>query len=60
MEISNLVVSHKRVSVNQIGKAWHGNCKELIDKLLSYPGVKECAVLLTCNRAEVYVVGENT
>ncbi len=60
MEISNLVVSHKKVSVDQIGKAWHGTCKDLIDKILSYPGIKECALLLTCNRVEVYVVGENT
>ncbi len=60
MEIASLVVSHKKASVKEIEKAWHGNCGQLICRILSYPNIKECALLFTCNRVEVYVVGEDT
>jgi glutamyl-tRNA reductase len=57
MEIANLVISHKRASVEEIQKAWHGDYRSLIEQVLSNPGIKECAVLNTCNRVELYVVG---
>lgn len=60
MEIANLVISHKKASIDQIQKAWHGDYYQLLDKVLSYPNIKECAILLTCNRVEVYVYGTNT
>ncbi len=60
MEIASLVVSHKKASIKEIEKAWHGNCGLLIKRILSYPNIKECALLFTCNRVEVYVVGKNT
>ena len=60
MEISCLVISHKKASVKDIEKAWHGNCCEIINRVLSNPGIDECALLFTCNRVEVYVVGKNT
>ncbi len=60
MEIGCLVISHKKASIKEIEKAWHGNCGLLIKRILSYPNVKECALLFTCNRVEVYVVGKDT
>ncbi len=60
MEIASLVISHKKASINEIQKAWHGDYKSLIDKVLSFPNIYECAILLTCNRVEVYVVGKKT
>jgi len=60
MEISCLVISHKKASVKDIEKAWHGNCCNIINKILSNPDIEECALLFTCNRVEVYVVGKNT
>jgi len=60
MEISCLVISHKKASIEQIERAWHGDCCTLIQRILSYEQIKECAILLTCNRVEVYVVGDGT
>jgi glutamyl-tRNA reductase len=60
MEIANLVISHKKVSINEIERAWHGDYRSLIKRVLSYPNVKECAILLTCNRVEVYIAGIET
>jgi len=57
MEIANLVVSHRKASIKEIERAWHGNYRNLLERILSIPTIKECAVLLTCNRVEVYVVG---
>ena len=57
MEIANLVISHKKASIDQIQKAWHGDYRQLIDRVMSYPNIRECAILLTCNRVEVYVYG---
>ncbi|RLI85292.1 MAG: glutamyl-tRNA reductase, partial [Archaeoglobales archaeon] len=60
MEIANLVVSHKKATLEEIEKAWHGDCRALIERVLRYPNVSECAILMTCNRVEVYVVGTET
>ncbi len=60
MEIANLVISHKKATIEEIERAWHGDYRSLIEKVISYPNVKECAVLLTCNRVEVYIVGVDT
>ncbi len=60
MEIANLVVSHKTASIEEIEKAWHGDYRSLIEKVISFPNIQECAVLLTCNRVEAYVAGYNT
>jgi len=58
MEIANLVISHKKATVEEIQNAWHGDYRALIERILSFENIRECAVLLTCNRVEVYVVGE--
>ena len=60
MEISCLVISHKKASIKEIEKAWHGDCCMIINNILLNDNIKECALLLTCNRVEVYVVGKNT
>lgn len=60
MEIANLVISHRKASIDQIQKAWHGDYKKLLDRLMSLPNIRESAILLTCNRVEVYVYGTNT
>jgi glutamyl-tRNA reductase len=60
MEIANLVVSHRKATIKEIERAWHGNYRTLIERVLSHPNIKECAVLLTCNRVEVYIVGHRT
>ncbi len=60
MEIANLVISHKKASIDEIEKAWHGDYKALIDRILNYPNIKECVILHTCNRVEVYVCGTDT
>ncbi len=60
MEVASLVISHKKASIDQIQKAWHGDYRQLIERVLKYPTVRECAILLTCNRVEVYVVGSDT
>jgi len=60
MEIANLVVSHRKATIKEIERAWHGNYRTLIERVISHPNIKECAVLLTCNRVEVYIVGHKT
>jgi len=60
MEIANLVVSHKKATLEEIERAWHGDCRTLIERILSYSNISECAILMTCNRVEVYVVGNET
>ena len=60
MEIASLVISHKKASIKEIEKAWHGDCGLIMKRILSYPNIKECALIFTCNRVEVYVVGERT
>ncbi|ADB58480.1 glutamyl-tRNA reductase [Archaeoglobus profundus] len=60
MEITSLVISHKKADIRDIEKAWHGDCCEIISRVLSNPNIDECALLFTCNRVEVYVVGKDT
>ncbi len=60
MEVASLAITHKKATLKEIETAWHGDLKDLIDTILSYPNIYECAILMTCNRVEVYVVGYNT
>jgi glutamyl-tRNA reductase len=53
-EIASMLITHKKAGVAEIER-W-GASKEFNRRLLSYDGVSECAILKTCNRAEVYVV----
>jgi len=60
VEISCMVISHKKASINVLEKVWQKDLRGAIDKLLSFEEISECAVLLTCNRVEFYIVGKNT
>lgn len=55
-----MVISHKKASIDVLEKVWQKDLKVAIQRLLSFDGISECAVLLTCNRVEFYVVGKNT
>ncbi|RLI80559.1 glutamyl-tRNA reductase [Archaeoglobales archaeon] len=60
MEISCMVISHKKASIDVLEKVWQRDLRTAIEKLLSFNEISECAVLLTCNRVEFYVVGKDT
>jgi len=55
-EISSMIITHTKASINDIERAWHGTVGDMLHRLYSYELVLECAVLMTCNRVEVYVV----
>lgn len=55
-EISSLVISHSKATVEEMEDALEGELEELLTKLYSHELVHECAVLKTCNRVEIYVV----
>lgn len=57
-EISSMLITHVKASVEDIEKlhAWHGGVDKILERLYSHELVEECAVLMTCNRVEVYVV----
>lgn len=55
-DLSALVVSHKRASVDQISQLTERPTELLLDRLTA-AGAREAYVLHTCNRAEYYVTG---
>ncbi len=57
-EISSMLITHVKANVEDIEKlhAWHGGVDKILERLYSHELVEECAVLMTCNRVEVYVV----
>ncbi len=55
-----MVISHKKASIDVLEKVWQRDLRTAIEKLLSFNEISECAVLLTCNRVEFYVVGKDT
>ena len=55
-EITSMLVTHVKASVKDIETAWHGNIGKMTHKMLENELVKECVILKTCNRVEVYVV----
>ncbi|MET1123882.1 MAG: glutamyl-tRNA reductase [Archaeoglobaceae archaeon] len=57
MQISCLTLSHRQACVEEIEKVW----KSIdIVSLLRNSGLKESAFIFTCNRIEIYGVGENS
>ncbi len=58
MEIGCLVVSHKKAKVQDIERIWLEN-KSGIHDIISNCSVSEYAYIFTCNRFELYVVGED-
>ena len=57
-EIASMLVTHRKASIDEIEKAWHGDVHTLLKWVGSQERVEECAVLKTCNRVEIYVVSE--
>jgi len=55
-EISSMLITHTKATINEMESAWHGGVDQLLMRLKSHELVEECAVLKTCNRVEVYVV----
>jgi len=54
--IASMIVTHKKASVDEIERAWHGDVETILKRIYSHELVDECAVLKTCNRVEIYVV----
>ncbi len=57
-EISSMLITHTKASIEEMESAWHGGIDQLLLRLKSHELVEECAVLKTCNRVEVYVVSQ--
>ncbi|MCG7850995.1 MAG: glutamyl-tRNA reductase [Methanosarcinaceae archaeon] len=55
-EISSMVITHAKATVEEMESAWHGDLEDVLKKLYAHELVYECAVLKTCNRVEIYVV----
>ena len=55
-EISSMLITHTKASIEEMESAWHGGIDQLLMHLKSHELVEECAVLKTCNRVEVFVV----
>ncbi|MDO8724926.1 MAG: glutamyl-tRNA reductase [Candidatus Methanoperedens sp.] len=55
-EISSMLITHSKASIEEMEGAWHGGIDQLLVRLKAHDLVEECAVLKTCNRVEVYVV----
>ncbi len=51
-----MIITHTKASIEDIEHAWHGTVGDMLHRLHSHELVHECAVLMTCNRVEVYVV----
>ncbi len=55
-EIASMLVTHRKASIDEIERAWHGDVETILRWVGSQDRVEECAVLKTCNRVEIYVV----
>ncbi len=55
-EITSMVITHSKATVEEIEEAWDGDIEKMLKELYSNDLVCECAVLKTCNRVEIYVV----
>jgi len=51
-----MLVTHRKASIDEIERAWHGDVETILKWVGSQDKVEECAVLKTCNRVEIYVV----
>jgi glutamyl-tRNA reductase len=55
-EITSMVITHSKATVEEIEEAWEGDIEKMLKDLHSIDFVCECVVLKTCNRVEIYVV----
>ena len=56
MEISSIIISHKKSTIEEMESTWSNKLKKLIDEIYSNPLISEHVVIKTCNRIEVYIV----
>ncbi|HWQ19911.1 MAG TPA: glutamyl-tRNA reductase [Methanotrichaceae archaeon] len=57
-EIASMLVTHRKASIDEIERSWHGDVETILKWVCSNEQVEECAVLKTCNRVEIYVVSQ--
>jgi glutamyl-tRNA reductase len=57
-EIASMLVTHRKASIDEIERAWHGDVETILRWVGSQERVEECAVLKTCNRVEIYIVSQ--
>jgi glutamyl-tRNA reductase len=55
-EIASMLVTHHKASIEEMERSWHGDVEAMLKWIHSHDLVEECAVLMTCNRREIYVV----
>jgi len=53
-----MLVTHRKASIDEIERAWHGDVETILKWVGSQERVEECAVLKTCNRVEIYIVSQ--
>ena len=58
-DISCMVISYKKATISQMESIWKYNTEDLLKKLCYYDGIKECLILKTCNRVEIYIVSNS-
>lgn len=55
-EIASMLITHRKASIDEIERAWHGDVETMLQWVKSHEMVEECAILNTCNRREIYIV----
>ncbi len=55
-EITSMVITHSKATVEEIEEAWDGDIEKMLNDLHSNELVCECVVMKTCNRVEIYIV----
>lgn len=59
-EISSMVITHSRATVEEMEEVWEGDLENMLRDIYANELVHECAVLKTCNRIEMYVVSNKS
>ncbi|VVB68460.1 Glutamyl-tRNA reductase [uncultured archaeon] len=54
-EIASMLVTHRKASIDEIERAWHGDVETILKWVGSQERVEEGGVLKTCIRVEIYV-----
>ena len=57
--VVNLRITHNRASVPTLEALTFQNPKSTMEGVRALPSVRECVLLQTCNRAEIYAVVAN-
>lgn len=51
-----MLITHRKASIDEIERAWHGDVETMLQWVKSHELVEECVILNTCNRREIYIV----